>query len=59
MEGNSVVTMKQGSNIGTSPGRRGKVLRITGTNAGATIGYFYNHNIKCVLKFISWPLLLG
>ena len=46
MNGNSQVTMKNGANVGTSTGRPGKVLRITGTNAGAVVGYFYDHPIK-------------
>jgi len=44
--GNSKVTMVNGANIGTSSGRPGKVLRMTGTNAGADAGYFQGHNLN-------------
>ena len=46
MNGNSVVMMMNGANIGTSTGRPGNVLRMTGTNAGADAGYFNGHNLK-------------
>ena len=48
MNGNSKVIMKNGANIGTSGGRPGNVLRMTGTNAGADAGYFYTHYLKYV-----------
>ena len=46
MNGNSQVTMKNAANIGISAGRLGKVLRLTGTDAGAVVGNFYEHPIK-------------
>ena len=46
--GNSVVTMMNGANIGTSTGRPGNVLRMTGTKAGADAGYFKGHNLKYI-----------
>ena len=46
MNGSSKVTMLNGANIGTSAGRPGKVLKMTGTNAGADAGYFKGHHIK-------------
>ena len=49
---NSKVRMVNGANIGTSAGRPGKVLKMTGTNAGADAGYFRGHNIKYVKSLL-------
>ena len=49
MNGNSIVILKKnGANIGASSGRQGKVLRMTGTQAGADAGYFQDHYLKYV-----------
>ena len=55
MNGNSIVILKNGANIGTSGGRPGKVLRMTGTQTGADAGYFQDHYLKyvSVIHFIN------
>ena len=58
MNGNSKVIMKNGANIGTSGGRPGNVLRMTGTNAGADAGYFHHHRIKYVMVIFFIALML-
>ena len=44
--GNSQVTMVNGAKIEQSNGRSGRVLKMRGTNAGATVGYFKGHALK-------------
>lgn len=50
MNKQAIVTLVNGANVGKSTGRPGKVLKIIGTNAGAVVGNFQDHQLKYVFE---------
>ena len=45
-DGQSLVALRNGTNIGRAQGRIGNVLRLNGFHAGAVVGNFPSHPLK-------------